>query len=189
MATVAGVPHFAVSCIGSDRPGIVAAVTGALVEHGCNLEDTSMSILRGHFAMMLVVAGGEGLTAATLESALGEPARRLDLVVTVRAIPGSMDSSGVPASPEGDAWTISVYGSDRPGIVHRVTALLAEAGVNVVDLSTRVIGQADRSVYAMVLEVTLPPGLGGDELSARLSALAAELGVEASLHPSEADIL
>ena len=41
---------------GADRPGIVAAVTGVLVEHGGNLEDTSMTILGGHFAMMLVVA-------------------------------------------------------------------------------------------------------------------------------------
>src|SRR5438094_166616 len=54
------VPHFAVSAVGADRPGIVAAVTGAFLEHGCNLEDTSMTILRGHFAMMLVVAAPEG---------------------------------------------------------------------------------------------------------------------------------
>ncbi len=63
-------PHFAVSAVGVDRPGIVAAVTGVLVEQGCNLEDTSMSILRGHFAMMLLVAGPDGLTAEALEAAL-----------------------------------------------------------------------------------------------------------------------
>ncbi|MBV8303503.1 MAG: amino acid-binding protein, partial [Acidimicrobiia bacterium] len=45
--------HYAVSAVGADRPGIVAAVTRVFVEHGCNLEDTSMTILRGHFAMML----------------------------------------------------------------------------------------------------------------------------------------
>ena len=46
--------HFAVTAVGADRPGIVAAVTGAFAEHGCNLEDSSMTILRGQFAMMLV---------------------------------------------------------------------------------------------------------------------------------------
>ena len=177
-------PHFALSAVGSDRPGIVAAVTGALVEHGCNLEDTSMSILRGHFAMMLVVSGPDGLDAATLEDALAGPAAALELVVAVRQI-----DDDVPSSPEGEAWAIAVYGADRPGIVHRFTSLLAAAGVNVVDLSTRVIGEPGRPVYAMVLEVTLPPGLDGDVLSARLATLARELGVECSAHLSDADIL
>ncbi|HEV7885969.1 MAG TPA: ACT domain-containing protein [Acidimicrobiales bacterium] len=176
--------HFALTAVGKDRPGIVAAVTGVLVEHQCNLEDTSMSILRGHFAMMLVVAGPDVLNPAALEDAVVQSTGAYDLVVAVRRI-----DDDVPDSPEGDAWTVAVYGADRPGIVHQVTALLADAGVNVTDLTTRVIGDAARPVYAMVLEVTLPPGVAPDEVAARLDAEAASLGVECSLHPSEADIL
>lgn len=177
-------PHFALSAVGADRPGIVAAVTGALVEHGCNLEDTSMSILRGQFAMMLIVAGPEGLDVATLEQALAGPAGELDLVVAVRAV-----GDDVPLAPGGEAWALAVYGADHPGIVHSFTSLLARHGVNVVDLTTRVIGEPGRPVYAMILEVTLPPGLDGATLTARLDALAREVGVECSTHPSEADIL
>ena len=176
--------HFAVSAVGADRPGIVAAVTGVFLEHGCNLEDTSMTILRGHFAMMLVVAAPDGLEQAALESALAVPAAEYELVVAVRAI-----DDDVPSSPDGESWTVSVYGADRPGIVHRVASLLADNHVNIVDLSTRVIGDPDRPVYAMILEVTLPPAAGPAELKDRLGDLAAELGVECSLHPSEADIL
>lgn len=176
--------HFALSAVGADRPGIVAAVTGALVEHGCNLEDTSMSILRGQFAMMLIVAGPDGLDAATLEEALAGPADELDLVVAVRAV-----DEDVAAVAEGEAWAVAVYGADRPGIVHRFTKLLAAHGVNVCDLTTRVIGEPGRPVYAMILEVSLPPGLDGATLTARLDELAREVGVECSTHPSEADIL
>jgi glycine cleavage system transcriptional repressor len=176
--------HYAVSAVGADRPGIVAAVTGAFLEHGCNLEDTSMTILRGHFAMMLVVATPEDLAQQTLENALAGPASDLELVVAVREI-----DDGVPASPEGDSWTVSVYGADRPGIVHSVASLLADAGVNIVDLTTRVIGDAARPVYAMILEVTLPPAADANALKGRLTDLASDLGVECSLHPSDADIL
>ena len=176
--------HFAISAVGIDRPGIVAAVTGVLVEQGCNLEDTSMSILRGHFAMMLVVAGPDGLAAETLEAALAAPVADLDLVLAVRAIDDS-----VPSSLEGDAWTVSVYGADRPGIVHRVTQVLADAGVNVVDLTTRMIGDEAHPLYAMLLDVTLPSDLGGDELGFRLAALTDELGVDCSVHPADADVL
>ena len=176
--------HYAVSAVGADRPGIVAAVTGVFLEHGCNLEDTSMTILRGHFAMMLVVAAPDGLQQGQLEAALAGPAADYELVVAVRAI-----DDDVPASPEGEAWTVSVYGADRPGIVHRVASLLAGNGVNIVDLSTRVIGDSARPVYAMILEVTLPPDCDADDLRGKLIELAGELGVECSLHPSEADIL
>ena len=177
-------PLFAIAAVGADRPGIVAGVSGVLVEYGCNLEDSSMSILRGHFAIMLVVAGPAGLDAATLEAALAVPAQDLELVVVVREI-----DEAVEASPEGDAWTVAVYGADRPGIVHGVTDLLAQAGVNIVDLATRVIGDPDRPVYAMVLEVTVPPEVEADDLDHRLKALAGELGVECSMHRSEVDIL
>jgi len=176
--------HLAVSAIGADRPGIVAAVTGVLVDRGCNLEDTSMSILRGHFAMMLVVAVPRGVTSAELEASITAATAELDLVVVVRPI-----DEDVPRSPAGEAWTVSVYGADRPGIVHRVTSVLAGEGANVVDLETRVIGDDDRPVYAMFLDVTIPPGTDGGALADRLQDLAGELGVSCSAHPADADIL
>jgi len=178
------VAHFAVLAVGADRPGIVAAVTGVFVAHGCNLEDTSMTILRGHFAMMLVVDAPPGVTAGELEDALSGPAAAFDLVVSVRPI-----DEAVPSSPPGERWTVSVYGTDRPGIVHRLSSLLAAHEVNIVDLDTRVIGDPTRPVYAMLLDVTVPPGVEPAALGAELRAAAAELGVECSMHPSEADIL
>lgn len=176
--------HFAVSAVGVDRPGIVAAVTGALVDLGCNLEDTSMTILRGHFAMMLIVAAPGTVDAAALEGALAGPAAALDLVVAVRQI-----DDAVPASPPGEPWTVSVYGADRPGIVHRVASVLAERNVNIVDLDTRVIGEPGSPVYAMLLDVTIPPGTDPAALAAALESVAAELGIECAMHPAEADIL
>lgn len=176
--------HVAVTAVGADQPGIVAAVTGVLMHHGCNLEDTSMTILRGHFAMMLVVDAPEAVSTADLEAALAGPAASNGLVITVWPIDES-----VAAPAEGDAWTVSVYGADRPGIVHGVASLLAGRGVNIVDLTTRVVGSEAQPVYAMVLEVVVPAAADAAELGSSLAALAGELGVECSLHPSDADIL
>jgi glycine cleavage system transcriptional repressor len=181
-------PHVAVTAVGSDRPGIVAAVTGVFVENRCNIEDSSMTILRGQFAMMLVVDAPPDVGAAALEAALAGPAADLELVVAVRPLPAA-DEGGVGAGPGDHRWTVSVYGADRPGIVHGVASLLAGQGVNIVDLSTRVIGSAEQPVYAMVLEVELPAGVDANALGDRLAEVAAGLGVEASLHPSDADIL
>lgn len=180
---------FAVTAVGTDKPGIVAAVTGALVGQGGNLEDTSMSILRGHFAMVMIVATPDGLADAgvssvNFEEALASATADLGLVVSVRQL---HDSHGGPAE-EADGWTVVVYGADHPGIVHGVTRHLADAGVNVVDLTTRVT-DAEPPIYAMVMEVMLPKGLDADDLRRGLDAVAAGLGVTCTLHPSEADIL
>lgn len=176
--------HFSLTAVGSDRPGIVAAVTAVLMDQGCNLEDSSMAILRGQFAIMLVVDAPSGTGPHDLDAALASVAEELDLVVTVRAIP---EDVAPPAG--GVGWTVSVHGADRPGIVHAVTAHLAALGANVVDLSTRVVGEADHPAYVMLLTVTLPDTTTGDDLEAGLDRLGEELGVRCRVHPAEADVL
>ena len=47
----------AITVLGHDRPGIIAEATGRLAGLGLNLEDSSMTLLRGHFAMTLVCVG------------------------------------------------------------------------------------------------------------------------------------
>ncbi len=179
-------PHFAVTAVGVDRPGIVAAVTAVFVEQGCNLEDTSMTILRGHFAMMMVVEAPEGVSTGDLEAALVGPAAAFDLLLAVR--PLREERTAEVPEPE-SIWTVAVYGADHPGIVHGVAALLAGLEVNIVDLQTRVIGEPDNPVYSMLMEVSLPAGVHSEHLAGELQRLGAELGVSVSLHPSEADIL
>ena len=178
--------HYAVTAVGADRPGIVAAVSAVFLENNCNVEDSAMTILRGHFAMMLVVDAPRGLSAAKLKSALAVPATALDLMVAVRPIADLLAGAG---STAGGAYTVSVHGADHPGIVHGVASLLAANQVNIVDMSTRVVGEAGQHVYAMVMEVDFPPGLDPDELARQLGELAEGLDVSCSLHPSEADIL
>lgn len=172
---------FAVLAVGADRPGIVAAVTGALAQAGANLDDTSMSILHGHFSMAMVVAGPDGLDVA---AALAPVTARLDLTVDVRPIP-----DGTPPTPAGDRWSLAVYGADQPGLVASVTAVVADAGVNVVDLTTRVVGGPEQPVYAMQLALAVPQQVDAADLRDRLRSVAADLGVDCTLAPADVDLL
>lgn len=176
-------PHVAVTAIGPDRPGIVAAVTGVLVRRGGNLEDTAMTNLGGHFAMVLVVEVPGEEDAPALERALAEDvADAMGLTVTVRPI-AEPEPVHVPAT----AWAVTVYGADRPGIVHQVTTTLADAGANVVDLTTRVVGP-DRA-YVLLMEVTLPADTDPAALDAELRRIGDELGVQVHLRADDADFL
>ena len=175
--------ELAITAIGADRPGVVAAVTGVLADLDGNLEDTSMTILGGRFAMVLIVAVPDDLDAESVRQALAGPGEELGLDVSVHPSDRTGDTV------EGDPWSVSVYGADRPGIVHRFAEVLADHGVNITDLTTRVIGGADRPVYAMLLDVSLPVGVSAEELQRGLDAVAVELGVECSMHAADADIL
>jgi len=178
------VATFAVWAFGADRPGIVAALTGALLEEGCNLSDCSMTILSGHFAMVLVVDAPGGVDAAGLEAALRAPTASFELGTAVRAIgPDEL------RPPEGAPHVVTVFGADRPGIVHRVASLLADVGVNITDLETRTIGDQAHPVYAMLLEVTIPAGVVAEELEAALRSLADTLDVDARIHPADVAVL
>jgi glycine cleavage system transcriptional repressor len=177
--------HVAVTAVGLDRPGIVAAVTKVLMDHGGNLEDTAMTRLGGHFAMVLVVEVPGDEDAAALEHALGLEAGPLGLSVTVRRI---ADVSDAPHDI-GSSWSVTMHGADQPGIVHRVTALLADAGANIVDLSTRRLATDAGTGYVVLAEVVLPDAVDPGALEQQLEALASELGVEVHLRPDEADLL
>jgi glycine cleavage system transcriptional repressor len=183
------VSHFVVTAVGADRPGIVAAVSKVFVEQGCNIEDSAMTILRAQFAMMLVIAAPDHVDGAALQSALARPASELDLVVTVQAVAADAETVHEQIDPAAQRWTVSVHGADHPGIVHGVADVLARADVNIIDLTTRVVGGEERPAYVMILEVSLPTDLAPDDLRARLDDVAKSLGVSANLHPSEADIL
>ena len=176
--------HVAVTAVGVDRPGIVAAVTGVLLRHGGNLENTAMTRLGGHFAMVLVVEVPGDEDAAALEGALATETAALGLTVTVRPI--EEVESGVD---EGAPWAVTVHGADRPGIVHRVTSLLAERGANIVDLATHQLTTDAGTGYVVLLSVLLPATADPAPLEAALGALAEELGVDVHLRPDEADFL
>lgn len=177
-------PHVAVTAVGVDRPGIVAAVTGVLLDHGGNLEDTAMTRLGGHFAMVLVVEVPGDEDAIALEGALAEETKLFGLTVTVRPIE---EVEG--GADDGAPWAVTVHGADRPGIVHRVTSLLAAHRANIVDLATHQLTTDAGTGYVVLLSVLLPTTADAAALESALDALAADLGVDVHLRPDEADFL
>jgi len=184
------VPHFALSAIGRDRPGIVAAVTGVLLGHGANLEDSQMTILRGHFTMTLVVALPNGADAERLRADLEAAARDLGLEAIALAQVAEADPAAASSEP---SHIVTVYGTDHPGIVNSVAEALAAADVNITDLNTRLVGDDDAGagddLYAMMVEVALPPGLSAGALETLLQAIKRDQGVEVSVRELEADAL
>ncbi|MEZ5155836.1 MAG: ACT domain-containing protein [Solirubrobacterales bacterium] len=173
--------QFAVIAVGRDRPGIAAAIAAGLLEVDGNIEDSRMTNLGGHFAVMLLVSTPSADREAV--AAVLAPIRA-DLGLEALTVAPVADAAAA-AAPD---HVITVYGADHPGIVHAVTSGLAADGVNVADLQTRIGGAAGDPIYMMVLEVELgdcDAGAVGD----KLREIAGANEVEIDLRPLEAEAL
>lgn len=74
-----------ITVLGSDRPGIVAAVTGCLAGHDINILDISQTILQGIFTMtMLVDMGASDVDFATVQDQLSELSTSLGVQITLQ---------------------------------------------------------------------------------------------------------
>src|SRR5689334_17455312 len=153
----------AITVLGHDRPGIIAETTGVLAELGLNIEDSTMTLLRGHFAMTLITDGAAD--AATVEDSLAGLTADGSLSVSVREVPAESVVS------RGSAYLLSVHGGDRPGIVSNVVAEVAKVGGNITDLTTRLAGE----LYVLIAEVDLPASADPDGLKASLESVAGDL--------------
>ena len=168
----------AITVLGHDRPGIIAETTGILAGLGLNLEDSTMTLLRGHFAMMLLGSGDA--TDEAISDALAPLTAAGDLSVSVSEVP---EESAPP--PAGSSWVLTVHGGDRPGIVSSIVSRVAAVGGNITDLTTRLAGE----LYLLVAEVDLPSGADVEQLRTTLRATADDLGVGVTLHEAEPDEL
>lgn len=179
--------------VGRDRVGIVAELTDALFALGCNLLDSSMTLLRGEFAIILMLTIPEHLQLPELQKKLEIVQQRLGFSLHLREL---AEDEMRKVEETGSGFIISVYGADKPGIVSGVTRKLSELGVNITDVETKRSTPSARStdgaastkpIFLMVLEVTAPVELKADHLQKELKQLAAGLGVDISIQ--EWDVL
>jgi glycine cleavage system transcriptional repressor len=178
-------PQLALSAVGRDRPGIVAATTAVLLRHGVNVEDSRMSILRGHFAMTLILGLPHGADRGSLGADLDAVAAELGL----EALALSAVEPLAEVAPE-PTHMVSIYGVDHPGIVHHATRVLAEHAVNVTDLETRLVeGEGRPSLYALLIEVVVPGDVDPAGVDRALAEIAASEVVEVSLRELGSDEL
>ena len=169
--------HFALTIIGRDRPGIVSQVTEILYRLGCNIADSSCSILGGQFAMILIISHPDYTGRESFEAAFA-PLEESGLSVFLRTLkPGGEQHPHL----RGELCLISVYGADQPGIVYQVTKELGDRQVNITDLNTKLVGSEQRPVYVMMLEAVLPEGLGVDDLARVMQGLRERLKVDISV--------
>ena len=168
-----------VAAVGRDRPGIVDRISGAIFQAGCNLEDSRMAILGGEFALVALVSGPEK-RLEEVRSAVAKLSGELELVVQFKS---TRPEPPGPGREERIPYQLTAVSMDHPGIVHRITHLLAEHGVNVANLETRLAHApvSGTPIFSLELEAQVPGELPMARLREALKALSDSENIDLDL--------
>jgi glycine cleavage system transcriptional repressor len=172
-----GMKKILVTVLGFDRPGIVAAVSNALFEYGCNIEDVSQTILQAEFASIFVASVPEGVTRDELRVGLENRLNPVGLEVYLRELHPA--KAGVPA--EAEPFVVTTLGPDRQGLVAGISELLAQHQINITQLRAAFRGGADPHQNVMIYEIDIPAATDQHAFRSALYARGRELGLEVSL--------
>jgi len=121
--------YLVISALGKDRSGIVDELSKAILDIGCNIADSRMTVLGGEFAILLMVEGNWN-TLGKLEEAIPALEQQLDLTVIVKRTEGR-DRAG-PSLP----YVVDVVSLDHPGIVHQLANFFSKRKINIEDMAT-----------------------------------------------------
>jgi glycine cleavage system regulatory protein len=92
-------------------------------------------------------------------------------------------SDANPADDSTREHSIELVGQDRPGIVHEITEVLADFGINVQELETTVqsASMSGESLFKANARIFIPVGTDMDKLQDKFEDLANELMVDIEL--------
>ncbi len=170
--------YFILSAIGKDRPGIVADVSEMIYECGGNIEDSNMSLLRNHFALLLLFSTEREEVNQKLSSGL----KRLEWEksLTVFYSPITFEEAYPKVKEQRDPFKITTSGVDHAGIVFKVCRLLADCGINIVDMETQRVLSAESGtpLFEMDMSVDVPRSISEEGLRETLHRLANELMID-----------
>lgn len=170
--------HLVITGLGDDKPGLVNDLSEAVLEAGCNVEDSRMVALGGKFAVILMASGNWNMIAK-LESGLGRLQERLGMSITAeRTSPREGLQNLVP-------YAVDVVSADHPGIVHNLSNFFYGRGINIEELVTNSYRAAHTGtpMFSVHMEVAVPSDVHIAQLREAFTDFCDELNLDAVIEP------
>ncbi len=136
-----------VSALGRDRPGLVSGLTNVIADVDANIVDVEETVLRGLFAMFMIVdIDFATVSADELKDLLVKKGTEVGLQVSVEPyVEGRR-------KPEKELALITILGKDRPGIVAKTSTLLGNYNINIEKI--RMIARGEMIAMEMLVDLS-----------------------------------
>lgn len=172
--------YLVISALGKDRPGIVDELSKAILNIGCNIADSRMTVLGGEFAILLMVEGNWN-TLGKLEEAIPALEQQLDLTVIVKRTE-ARDNSG-RALP----YVVDVVALDHPGIVHQLARFFSQRKINIEDMATTSYAAPHTGtvMFSVHMTVGIPPDLHIASLRDDFMEFCDTINLDAIIEPAQ----
>ena len=140
-----------ISALGTDRPGVVAALSETIVDSGCNINDSRMAVLGSEFAMVMLLSGHWN-AIAKIEQALPKLETKLELrIQSKRTEPRTSTDHLIP-------YAVEIVSQDQPGIVCDIADFFFKRHINIEDIysSTYPAPHTGARMFTLHMTVGIP---------------------------------
>lgn len=152
--------RIAISC--PDRTGLLSALTGCLFDMGADMGDASFAVLSGAAEFATVVRLPDAVSVGDVRETLAALAELDGAEIAVAAF-------ALTAPQGGSAHVthrVEVRGTDRPGLVARLTEAFADYGANIERMDCERITGGPAEDYVIRIEAWIPADRAGACLAA-----------------------
>lgn len=169
-----------ITAVGKDRPGIVDQLSQAIMESGCNVNDSRMTVLGGEFALILLISG-KWNELAKLENQLPALGDKLALAVSAKR------TEQEPHHENLLTYSVDVVAMDHPGIVYKIANFFSSRNINIRELNTSSYAAAHTGtpMFTMNMIVNVPTDVRIATLREDFLDFCDGLNMDAVLEPSK----
>jgi glycine cleavage system transcriptional repressor len=140
-----------VSVLDRDRVGILRDITAVVADLGANIDGIAQTVMAGYFTVLLTATFTAPRDPDAVRRALEAGIAGGTALVSVRPRERDAAHRTVPSR----RYILTLVGPDRPGILKRVTAFLAERAINIEDWTVGYSGP----IVTYVGELSVPARL------------------------------
>jgi len=171
--------YLAITASGEDKVGLVDRLSNKIVDSGCNIEESRMTVLGGQFALIMLVSGPWN-ALSRLEGQLEPLGEQLGLAVIHKRT--KKRERAQPALP----YIIEVVAMDHPGIVHKLSAFFSRNDINIEELQTDTYPapHTGTPMFSVAMTVGIPSDLHIPALREAFLDYCDDLNLDATFEPS-----
>lgn len=156
---------------GNDRPGVMDELSQFLLDCGGNIIDSRSAIMRGKFALLLLVRAEADAVQLLHRGLSGLAQSDIHVEIHTPDPAGASDESAYP-------FIFLASGKDQAGVLQRISHLMRVLNVNIANVRTWV---ARDQTFRIQLDLAVPRETPIAMLQDYLSYLCKELGITGEL--------
>lgn len=169
--------RYIVTLTAANRVGILAAVTNAMAELGCDLQEVSQTVIQKFFTIILAAEFPDHRDPEVVVDHIRDVCRPYRIEVCLKD--PSLETLQEDRDEGVDKFILTVTGHDQPGIIRQISARLAQEGIDITGLHA-VRNDDDRS-FVMVMELAVPLGVEPLSLQQELEDIGSSIGLSATM--------